>query len=584
VKVKNETQTRKKMPVLLIFSALSALFGSGAIIGLTLFNQPLYTYLGIRGLLPQYLICFAILFLALLGYGSIHASVAYIALPVACLACGARTTYTSFFNPLVVALVFVILTVAAIAACLWALYRDPIETKKSYVWLPTALGITGACVAAVASLWLFVSIFAGRLDSLQTGNTQQAAIGQMLYYVQNSGQPFTTLIAGAPQSYFLTQFAPLWYLLLPVYALSQHSMLAVGIALYVAMLSAILPLWRICRKLSLSPWQASALCIALACAPLLIGGASGGGVLSMLSLPLLLWVADTLMGKHPYLALIPLALCLGIGFEVTLWTAFFCLYLTLSADKQNRRAGWICTVVSAVVLVATIVYLAICQSPVLTGLFANVGLQATQKLTFFMLLLLPSALLPLLSGQKWALLLLVPLALFHLVADASVYSGVFCSFAYPAIAVVFLLCAHGTARLHTEIRGIRVQKLLPTAALCTSILLSAPYASLLSQLYVPEDEQQITDAARMHDLLDKLPQNASVTASDSLLCELHDRTWLFSLSACPEQPQTNVIVLDLREDFVPTGMEEYTVEYYQSLGYTLRTDLGYDGILAVLFK
>ena len=115
------------------------------------------------------------------------------------------------------------------------------------------------------------------------------------------------------------------------------------------------------------------------------------------------------------------------------------------------------------------------------------------------------------------------------------------------------------------------------------MLLCTPYVMLANSLYTVE-EQELLDADTIRKALEKLPQNASVTASDSLLCELSARTWLFSLGACPEQPATNVIVLDLREDMIPSDMEGYDVQYYQSLGYTLRSDLGADGLVAVLFK
>lgn len=589
--VKNKPKTTPALP---IFAALSALFGSGAIIGLTLFSDPANTLKVAWALAIPYAVCFIVLFLLIWAYGSIYPPLVYVSLPVATLACGARTAYTSFFNPLAVALIFILLCAATLIACLWALHRYPMPAKKpAKSWVNSTFAILGLCVAAALSLCLFITVFQGRLDWLQTDRTPQAEIGQMLYYMQHSGQAFTTLIAHAPQSYFATQFAPLWYLLLPVYALFDHSMLAVGIALYALMLSALIPLWRICRKLSLSYMQTAALGIALACSPLLIGGGSVGGTLGMLSLPLLLWVADALLGKRPYLALIPLILCLGIGFEVTLWTAFICFYLAMSVRCENRRAGLVCTAVAVIGLIATTVYLIIVQSPVISNLFASIGIQFGKKLLFWVLLALPFALLPLFSGQKWALVLLVPYTLFHLVANASVFSGVFCTYAYPVIAAMAILSAHGTAKLHTEIKGIALAKLLPALAVCAAIVLSMPYASVLAQLYVPkveaeteteQEQAQLPEHEFMHKILAQLPQNASITASDTLLCALHDRTWLFSLSRDPAHPQTNVIVLDLREDFIPSDMESYDVAYYQSLGYTLRDDLSREGILAVLFK
>ena len=581
-KTAESTQSKYVLP---IFSALCALFASGAIIGVTLLSSPALQWRLFVGLLPEYAVCFAIAFVAVYGYGSILPKIAYLTLPISCLACGVRTVFRSapYVSPLAVSLVFALLCAAAIAACIWALGQSPAPKKQEKAALSTAFAVLGTLAAAAASLAVFAFVLSGRLHSLQTDGTPLAQYGQMLYYMQHSGQAFTTLVSGAPESYFATQFAPLWYLVLPVYILSKHSMLAVGIALYALMLSALVPLWRICRRHALTPWQTAALCAACALCPLLVGGGAAGGSLAMLSLPLLLWVADAMEGKHPYLALIPLALCLCIGFEVTVWTLFVCLYLA-HANKQNRRAGLICTAVSSVALIATTVYLALVQSPVLTALFSGIGLQIDKKLLFLALLLLPFAILPLLAKQYAALVLLFPLVLFHLIANASVYSGVFCAYAFPAVAVAAILAVKGAANLRAEIRGISLARLLPALALCIAALCTTTYTATLIDLYASPEEQAETDAVRMHELLDALPENASVTASESLLCALHDRTWLFSLETDPAKPATNVIVLDLREDFVPTGMEAYTVAYYKSLGYTLRDDLSRDGILAVLYK
>ena len=252
-------------------------------------------------------------------------------------------------------------------------------------------------------------------------------------------------------------------------------------------------------------------------------------------------------------------------------------------SPREKKAAWLCTGVAAAALIATIAWLAICHSPALTGLLSGIGLQLASKLRFLALLFIPTALLPFFCKQKSALVLLVPLVLCHLVANASTYSGVFTAYAFPAIAVLALLSARGAGSVHLSIGKIELGRALPAFALCASMLLCTPYAVLANSLYEVE-EPALEDADTIRKVLDNLPDNASVTASESLLPELCDRTWLFSLGACPEQPTTNVIVLDLREDMIPTDMEGYDVQYYQSLGYTLRSDLGADGLVAVLFK
>ncbi len=587
MKTPKVTETKQSKLVLPIFAALCALFASGAIIGITVLSNPALQWTLFTALLPEYAVCFAIAFVIVYGYGSILPKIAYLTLPAACLACGVRTTFASapYSSPMVIAWVFAVLCAACIAASIRALCSSPVPPKKSGKKVPvTAFAIACTVAAAALSLGVFTIILHSRLQGLQTGNTEQAAIGQMLYFMQHSGLPFTTLIAGAPESYFATQFAPLWYVILPVYIASKHSMLAVGTALYALMLTALIPLWRICRRHALSPWQTAAICAACALCPLVVGGGASGGALSMLSLPLILWIADAFESKHPYLALIPLALCLCIGFEASVWTTFVCLYLALSAPVERKRAGLVCTAVAFIATVATAVYLAVKGSPVITHLFSGIGLQLDTKLLFLLLLLAPFALLPLLCKQKSALVLLFPLVLFHLVANASTFSGVFCTYAFPAVAAAALLSVKGAASLHTQIKGVSLARLLPALCLCAAMLTATPYVATLTDLYVTSDEQAKTDAARMHELLDALPENAAVSASDSLLAALHDRTWLFSLDADPADPPTNVVIIDLREDFTTSDTEQYGIAHYRSLGYTLREDLSREGILAVLFK
>lgn len=571
---------------LLIFAALGALLGSGAIIGVTVLTSPALFWQLLGARLVRYLVCFGILFFAIWGYGSIARPVAYLSLPIACVACGVRTVYESaaYVDGLPIALVFCVLSLVAIVAAAYAMAQDahvPKPANKSTLPWPQISAIALVTLAAAASLALFIRFYLIRYNSLQTDGASQAQIGQMLYYMQHSGLPFTTVTSGSPHLYLATDFSPLWHLLLPVYLLSGHNLMAVGIALYTIMLSAAVPLWRICKRLSLSPMVTCALSAAMLLCPLLICGGVGGGSLSMLSLPLLLWLTDALLGKRPHLALIPLLLCLGISLQVTIWTLFICLYLALSTDK--KKWGLICLTVAGLGLIATVIWLAVNQSPVLTGLFSGIGLQLIPKLRFLVLLLIPTALLFVFCRQRSALVLLIPLTLCHLVANASVYSGVFSSYAYPAMATLWLLCAVGTQRAAVQIKQVSLGRILPACALSAAMLLSMPYVMLAESLYAVE-EQDLTDAARIRATLDKLPRNASVTASQSLLSELCDRTWLFSLDADPEQPVTNVIVLDLREDFIPSDMEAYGVSYYSALGYTLREDLSVDGLVAVLYK
>ena len=182
-KTAESTQSKYVLP---IFAALCALFGSGAIIGITVLSSPALQWRLFTALLSGYVVCFAIVFLVVLGYGSIYKPIAYLTLPVLCLVCGVRTTFLSapYVSPLAIASVFAILCAASIAASIWALQKFPEPIKKSSKKIPAAVyAIACTALAAVLSLALYTILLHSRLQTLQTGNTAQAEIGQMLYFM-----------------------------------------------------------------------------------------------------------------------------------------------------------------------------------------------------------------------------------------------------------------------------------------------------------------------------------------------------------------------------------------------------------------
>jgi uncharacterized membrane protein len=275
-----------------------------------------------------------------------------------------------------------------------------------------------------------------------------------------------------------------------------------------------------------------------------------------------------------------------------------------SADDKSteRRQGYVLSAIAFVYLIAAWVVLTYAGKGTLITRFDNVtGIYATDfgtlareiifnpalclyemlteaKLLYLLCLLLPLGLIPFLSRKKAGLVVLIPLLLLNLLADFPYHYNTNFPYSFGVAALLLYLCADALAEYKLRRPDGRLASRLLLIAVCSAVIVGAFRAADWS-LQVDYAINEPMETTQITELLATVDPEASVSASGRFCAALADRRELYSLSA---KADTEYVVLDLREEWALAGEADYTVEYYEKLGYTVTKE--HKGIIAVLKK
>ena len=175
-----------------------------------------------------------------------------------------RTSATWAFLAVCV-LVLAILTVFGVYG--WDKTPEPVaEPKKAhraYIWITVGLS---------AVFFLFVSSWTvGRVYSFSTPTFDFGIFCQMFYNMRKSGLPMTTVERDGLLSHFAVHVSPIYYLLLPFYALFPAPA-TLQVLQAAVITSAVIPLWKIGKHHGLTGPQRTLVCAMLLLYPAFSGG------------------------------------------------------------------------------------------------------------------------------------------------------------------------------------------------------------------------------------------------------------------------------------------------------------------------
>lgn len=473
---------------------------------------------------------------------------------------------------------------------------------------PTRKGriILTAVISLLAGGWiLFLLVTAYTSYTADAGNST-GVYGQMLWSMSQHLTPNTTLEFGESVSHFAAHISPIFYLYLPFYMVIP-SPVTLLVLQTVAVMSSVIPLSLIAKRKGLSDGMTVLICLLFCLFPALIGGSAGGVHEYALLLPLLLWLIWALEAKKGWMIWVFAALCLCVRETVAVHLFTLGLYWLMahglrknSVDQSHaRRTGLILMGVSITYLVAALLILTYMGKGTLITRFANITgiyntyfdtlfkelvmnpavaiyeVLTTDKLHFLLMLILPLACLPFATKKRTGLIFLLPLILLNLLSDFQYHYRLDYPYAFGMTAFLFYMVILALSeRQATEAdKGMRTRRWV-TMAVCFTLIIGSfhgtSYAYRLE--YLQGGQAEITV---INETLAALPEDASVSASGTLLSHLTRREELYALS---DEVETEYVVLDLREEWI-TGQE---VVYYEELGYTA-VEI-HSGVIAVLHK
>ena len=453
--------------------------------------------------------------------------------------------------------------------------------------------------------FLFVSVWSVcRVYSFRTPTYDFGLFSQMFYHMKESGLPLTTLERDGLLSHFAVHVSPIYYLMLPLYWLSPAPA-TLQILQALVMVSAVIPLWLLCKLHGLSGVQRVLLCGIFLLFPAFAGGASYDLHENCFLTTLILWLFYGIRKKQSPTVAVCAFLTLCVKEDAAVYVAVIGLWLFLKALLQGNRRSTRDLLTGFALLSASLIWfflvtgylktqgdgvmayrynnfmydsdsslLSVVRSVILNPMKTVFECVDKEKLPYLTLTLLPLLGLPLLTRRYERYLLLIPYILVNLMSDYSYQHDVFFQYNFGSVAFLFYLCILNVADL--KYVWTRLSVLVTSLILCAVCFapVVVPKAMRYPQL-VAEHGQTYT---RIRQSLDLIPKDASVCASTFYTTYLSQRETVYDLRYASREHLlcSDYIVIDPTDttsykDFSP-GNEEADfaalLSLLQSEGYT----------------
>ena len=418
------------------------------------------------------------------------------------------------------------------------------EREKLFSWIT---------VMAAAAFFLFVSIWTVcRIYSFSTPTYDFGIFAQMFHSMKTTGLPMTTLERDGPLSHFAVHVSPIYYLLLPFYALvPKPATLQVMQAAVLA--SGVIPLWKLGKCHGLKPWLRCVVCLALLVYPAYAGGTSYDIHENAFLTPLLFWLFYALQVKNGWLTGLFAVLTLFVKEDAAVYVAVVALWQLLKGilypgKRWARSVGVLMLAGSVAYFLGVTGYLDSHGDGVMTYRYDNLIFDGSgsllsvvktvllcpmkavyecvdsEKLLFLSLTMLPLAGLPLLTRRYERLVLLIPYLLVNLMSDYQYQHDIFFQYAYGSTACLMYLALMNLSELKA-----RTRMALAVAAL--GIGIGCFGAEVVPKAVTYPNNCMVYDAYYdgFRETLALVPEGASVASSTYYTTTLSNRDELYDV-------------------------------------------------------
>lgn len=414
---------------------------------------------------------------------------------------------------------------------------------------------------------------------------------QMFYYMKKGLIPYTTCERDQLLSHFTVHFSPIFYLILPFYALfsSPYTLIIVQL---IAVLSGMIPLYFMCRNKKASNIVTLALCLAYILYPTLRGGLFFDFHENKFLAPLVLWLLYFFdlekFGKKKIIGITAFTLLVVMVKEdAPIYTACIGLFQAFyKKDKKDKIAG-------ISVMVFSIIYFFVVFH--FMGIYGDAGsaitsfgrynnlmvsgydgvsalvinmlkdpayvikqLMTAKKLEFILWMFLPVLFLPFRTKKISSLILLIPLLVLNLLSDYGYQHSIYYQYAYASGVLVL----YATFLELYRMKGNRGR----TVAICIIVMSLLMSISSISdrRVYYNDYVNYHSKIEEVRALLNKIPKDASVSSSTFYVPVIAQRDEIYRHQ---KGDQTDYIVFTLFASEKEENLKE--AEDYLKNGYHL---------------
>lgn len=480
-----------------------------------------------------------------------------------------RASFTwAFLAVCILVLVFLVV----FGSCGWdrqpELVSRPKHAHRIWLWITVGLSIT---------FFLFVSAWTvGRVYSFSTPTFDFGIFCQMFYNMRKSGLPMTTVERDGLLSHFAVHVSPIYYLLLPFYALFPAPA-TLQVLQAAVITSAVIPLWKIGKHHGLTGPQRTLVCAMLLLYPAFSGGTGYDIHENCFLTPLLLWLFCGIDKKNRVVTWAAAILTLMVKEDAAVYVAVIALWLIVKTVLRIRKQdagnlitgiamlgislGWFFLVTGFLAKsgdgVMTYRYsnflydgssslLTVIKSVILSPMKAVYECIDAEKLQFIALTLLPLLGLPLLTRRYERYILLIPYLLVNLMSDYSYQHNIFFQYTFGSAAFLVYLTVVNLADIKMDWKRLTVL----SAAAAVSLVCFCKVVVPKAVSYPVRAVRYYDYYQNIRDTLSEIPEGASVTASTFYITFLSQRERLYDVRYSSPQHllETQYVVLHVSAD------------------------------------
>ena len=518
---------------------------------------------------------------------------------------------------------FLFLLAVIVAYCLFLYYfimrntefLDRLQPNRKVVTVFAAVcGLIGGIVIAVITCL--------RYKTFSSPNFDFGLFCQMFHSMKTKGLPMITCERNVYLSHFVVHISPIYYLLLPFYFIFPSPM-TLQIAQAVVLASGVIPVLLLCRHYKVTGKTTMLLCMMWAFYPALSAGCFYDIHENCFLAPLLLWLFYFFEKDKPIPMYIFAVLTLMVKEDAAIYVILFALYVLLARKKYLHgtilAAGslaWF--LIAMAILTKTAAYyaqyyqeLGLHANPAIAGpmvnrfnniiydaedglggavhtALTNPGYLLTQlftinqnywktatnaqfeKLVYFFQMFLPLGMLPFCTKKPSRWLLITPV-LMNLLTYYQYQYNIGFQYQFGITAFLFYVTIQNVPELAVPTRRNLVS-FGAAACLCMYIVTVLPR---LGQ-YTARWRDGKDTYTKMTEILDTLPDDASLNVSTYLVAYCSDHDVLYEINYHGDQPDVDFVVFDARYNY----KEHY--DAYIKQGYTVYAE--YDKLIVILQK
>ncbi len=455
---------------------------------------------------------------------------------------------------------------------------------------------------AFVSLWTVCRVLAYQAPTFDFG-----IFSQMFHQMRATGLPTTTVERDGLLSHFAVHVSPIYYLLLPFYCIYPRPV-TLQVLQAAVLASAVIPLWKICRRHGFSSGLSAGICLLLLLYPAYSGGASYDIHENVFLTPLLLWLFYGIDQEKRWVALLCGGLTLLVKEDAAVYVAVVALWLILRAWLRGHSRWGLVT--GGMLLAGALVwfflvtaYLEQRGDGVMTYRYQNFMYGASgslfsvilavllspmkliyecvdpEKLSFIGLTLLPLLGIPLWTRKYERYILWIPYILVNLMSDYRYQHSVFFQYTYGSTACLIYL----TVVNLEDLLGNRKQEKVRSryVALSLAIVIAGScFASTMvprASVYLRKYWNNREEYTQVGEFLSQIPADAPVAATTFYTVPLSQREVLYDVRYCSREHllSTQYVVLDVNHasSYTPYAVDgangyENLVKLLEENGYT----------------